>query len=141
MKNLVLVLLLFFAFGCSSKNKAVNDPPSLPLLPMAPLQSPEVVQDSIGRAPTSALQGKLILQGDLPTPLAHIQLGLYKKQNDTWSEVTRLTSETDGSFAVTQKLTHGHYELRVLNPRYKGTLPVTLDKDPVRGLIMGAERR
>lgn len=136
-----LFFLLFLIVGCSSKNKAVNEPPTPPLLPMAPLYSPGVAQDAISRAPTSAIQGNLVLKGDIPTPLIHVQLGLYKKQNDAWTEITRFNSETDGHFSVTQKLTRGHYELRVLDPRYSAVLPVTLEKDPVRGLIVEAEKK
>lgn len=130
---------LFLILACSSKNKAVNDIPQPIVLPMAPLGSTEMVQAAIGRTPTDAIEGRLVLQGDLPTPLSNIQIGLYKKSTGSWTELAKLSSGAGGVFAFTQKLSSGTYEVRVLDKTYEGVLRVVLDNSPQRGLILYAK--
>lgn len=80
-----------------------------------------------------------MLQQEIPTPLVHVQLGLYKKQTGIWVEVAKLSTEQGGVFHFTQKLLKGSYELRVLSSKYQGNLAVTIEDSPVRNLIVYAE--
>lgn len=133
---------LFVLVACSSKPKAVNEDWNPRVLPMPAVEaSNQIAQDSIGRSPTAALSGKVLLQGDFPAPLSNIQVGLYKHDasKNRWQEVTKFSTTPDGSFSVTQKLVSGVYEVRVLSPKYAGTLKVTVDKEPLRDLVVMAQ--
>lgn len=125
--------------GCSSKEKAVNESPIPNYVPVMMSQSAADASDAIGRSPNSAIEGKLLLQQEIPTPLVHVELGLYKKQTGIWTEVAKLSTEQGGNFRFTQKLLKGVYELRVLSSRYQGNLTVTIEDSPVRNLIVYAE--
>ncbi len=141
MKNLVVRLqavVFVLLLACSSNEKAVNDPPTLPILPMAPMGSNQTVQDAIGQAPTFALEGKVLLQNGVPAPLNNVQVGLYKRQKDKWNEVARISTESGGSFGFSRKLSSGTYEIRVLDSKYRGSLTVSLDKEPLRELVLYA---
>ena len=138
MKYFFGFLVLSLLVGCSSKEKAVN---GSPLPSYVPLMMPvSEGSEALSRAPSSALEGKLLLQQDIPTPLVHVQLGLYKKQMGIWTEVAKLSTEGGGAFRFTQKLGRGSYELRVLSSKYQGNLAVTLDETPLRELIVYAEK-
>jgi 5-hydroxyisourate hydrolase-like protein (transthyretin family) len=103
--------------------------------------SAQVAQDSIGRAPTVALEGKVVSDGEIPAPLSNVQLGLYRQEKERWKEITRLSSSPDGRFRITQKLISGSYEIRVTDPRYQGSLPVYLESKPITDLIVPAHRK
>lgn len=138
MKTLISLVFILLA-GCSSKEKAVNSSPIPAYVPVMMSQSATNATDAISQASSSAIEGKLLLQQEIPTPLVHVQMGLYKKQMGIWTEVAKLSTEQGGAFRFTQKLTNGIYELRVLSSKYQGNLTVTLDGNPARDLIVYAE--
>jgi 5-hydroxyisourate hydrolase-like protein (transthyretin family) len=139
--NVLFAVVVLSLVACSSKEKAVNEPASLPLLPSPRTEDLQTAQDSIGRSTTSALEGKVLLQGQMPTPLANTEVGLYKKIQGKWIEITKFSTETDGSFKITQKLTRGSYELRILDKKYHGGLPVNLESTPQRDLVLFATKK
>ena len=152
MRNLFLAALVCgYLVSCSSKNKAVNDYDYyLPISnsPIAPVREDErphpneITTAAIGRASDAAIEGKAMLNGDIPLPLARVQLGLYRKDAaDRWTELSRLTTESQGEFRVTQKLTEGTYELRVLDKNYEGIQMVRLTSSPARGLILQVNKK
>jgi 5-hydroxyisourate hydrolase-like protein (transthyretin family) len=136
--KLLSAFVLIFLLSCTSKEKAVNDSPTLVILPMAPMGSNQMVQDSIGRAPTYALEGKVLLQGEVPAPLSNVQVGLFRKQKNKWSEVARISTEPGGTFGFSRRLSAGSCEIRVLGQKYRGQLAVNLDKEPLSELILYA---
>jgi 5-hydroxyisourate hydrolase-like protein (transthyretin family) len=101
----------------------------------------EIITSTIGRPSNVAIDGKIMAPGEIPVPLSHIEVGLYRNDKETWREVTRLTTETDGSFRITQKLADGHYELRVLDKRYSGIQALHLNGKPIRGLMIAVTKK
>jgi 5-hydroxyisourate hydrolase-like protein (transthyretin family) len=144
-KMLVFSSSLFLLAACSSK--VVNSGDNTPWVMNnsgnvnAPMQPPDQTQDIMRQASPSGIAGRVLLSGDVPVPLSKVQMALYKNEAARWREVTRFTTETDGTFSITQKLVSGSYELRILDKRYEGTLPVSLDTSPVRNLVLEATRR
>lgn len=140
MKNFFLsIALILTALGCVSKvvNPDFNATGSV-LLPAGAVGegTNQRIQDGMSARPTAAVEGQVQLEADLPTPLSGVELALYKPQAaGTSKELSRITSETDGSFRITKKLPYGKYELRILDKRYKGSMTVDLEDRPAKGLI------
>lgn len=138
--------LLFLALGltltaCSHQEKTVNSPGEHAYVPVM-ASSLQTTQESIGRSPTPALDGQVLLENDIPTPVANVQLELFKKHNENkWKSLSQLTTDAAGRFRVTQKMAAGAYELRVVDRRYEGVLPFTLDSNPLENLIFNVKKR
>jgi len=143
MKKLILCFVMMSVVACVSKEKkAVNDQAPMDYVPVMAgvgLPSGELVADALRTSSKSALEGQLLLDGAIPTPLVHVQLILLKKEDGQWKELGRLTTENGGHFSFTQKLTAGDYEIRIQDKKYKGTLAVRLDSDPQRELVILAK--
>lgn len=97
-----------------------------------PQTANQQIQDAISRSPSGAIEGRVQLDADLPIPLSGVLLGLYNSQG---KEISLLTTDTDGSFRITQKLRRGKYELRILDRRYHGQMAVDLEDQPVKNLV------
>ena len=133
-----VVLLSLMLAACSSKGKAVNKQNDWPVWPMAPATAAgtEAAESALSRKPMAALSGKVVLKSDpLPVGLSGVGLGLFKKEMTKWVLVAELTSEIGGNFEITRPLVPGLYELRVLDKKYKGKLPIQLSA-PLSGLIL-----
>ncbi len=140
--------------GCSSKPVAVNRSLQTPYLmsstttpqgresygaqPKSPTEgtTPTVlpVEQMSLTTPESGISGQVLSKSDFPRPLSRISIGLFQILHSGPKLISSFTSETNGGFRVTQPLFAGSYELRVLDPRYEGVLPLTLDRTAVNDI-------
>ena len=135
------ITISIFTFGCASKG--VNDTDAGATIPyIAAIASGKADLGGTQRpSPRAGIEGTLLLQGNLPMPLVHVELGLFKQKADgSWEELTRSSTEPGGVFSFTRVLPAGSYEVRILDQRYSGSLPVTLTTSPETGLTLFAEK-
>ena len=65
------------------------------------------------------VNGTVVLKtGNLPIPLRHINLALFKK--DTKVQETR--TDSSGKFAFAANLTNGSYQLKIKSKKYSGKI-------------------
>ena len=149
MKKIMLTLALVANAGCISKGKGVNSEYSIYPSPPAPVgnihgpDSADLLAQGQSMASRSAIEGKVLLMGDIPLPLSRVNLALYRKvfSPERWIEVTRITSSNDGGFRITQKLNPGEYELRTDDARFQGIQSVTLQDSPVHNVFVQVTRK
>jgi hypothetical protein len=124
--KLITVVALVGA-GCASHPGAVNsqiEPPPYVMLGMGDNQGNE-------RPHVTALSGKVLLKSDMPIPLSKVRVGLFLKGPSGKKFIYEFSSDTDGSFNITRPLQKGIYELAVTDPRYQGSMEVSLTDNPV----------
>jgi 5-hydroxyisourate hydrolase-like protein (transthyretin family) len=141
MKVLSSALLSFLLLtSCSHKEKSVNDAGQVSYVPVMVLDN-QVTQDSIARSSAAALEGRVMTNADIPTPLSNVQLTVFKDEKGKSKQVTQLSTDSGGHFQVTQKLSAGRYEIRITDHRYTGKLNVTLDSAPALNLVVTATKK
>ncbi len=144
MKQKYIFLALIFSIlgACYSTDKAVNSRSTLPVYPMGNVADIQGTQAAMSQSSQSAIEGKVFLRNDVPTPIKNLQIALLKKLPDQkWIEISRLSTEGDGSFRFTQKLGSGVYEIKIVDNRYLGSLKVTLEESPMRDLVLMAMKK
>lgn len=149
-----LLALLMMSLGCSSKPTAVNSEIDyLPVLEDSAVATSALAagassnvqvrgrRDYLKRNPSVAISGQLLLKSEIPTPLSNTRVNLYLWANNAWKVISEMSTDIEGKFVVTQKLLPGKYQLNVMNPKYVGVLPVTLDDKPIKDLIFEVSRK
>jgi hypothetical protein len=140
MKSIGLSFLVMALLGCKSDPKAVNSERTIPLWP-AISGNDSSNYEGLGRPPIEALTGKVVLKSDIPIPLAHLTLGLFQIQNSRKKLIVEFTTDSDGSFRITRPLQMGFYELVVIDKKYEGTFPVSLENSAARNRIFEATKK
>jgi hypothetical protein len=144
--------------ACSTHPGAVNNQIYLPvpLAPVAPVGTAAsttntgsssdypptlatALSSSASNPPITALSGRVFVNGQIPTPAAHITFALYINVNDGWKKVSDFTTNSDGTFNITQSLERGKYEMRSLDKKFVGKMPITLDRQ-IRDLTVILEK-
>lgn len=145
MKLMLVFFVTALLIGCKS-SRGVNEsaiPPIVAAGAAMNVAEPQAISqgfnDYMSRTPMAAISGTLYLNGELPTPLARVQLALSKKEGNAWKEIARINTETGGTFSFTRNLPAGEYEVKVVDPRFSGQLPVTLTTSPKQDLVLMAE--
>lgn len=149
--KLFVIALIFVFVGCSGKRVVNPDSSTPPLIPgengyltsdppqaSAPIAG-QSFNDYMQRSPRVGISGNLYLKGDIPTPLGRIQLALFQLENGKWNEISRLSTELDGSFSFTRKLYEGDYQIQVMDSRFSGRMSLKLSSSPQKDLILMAE--
>ncbi|MBC7370037.1 MAG: hypothetical protein H7326_00630 [Bdellovibrionaceae bacterium] len=155
MKNVFFIFAFAFAFvlaSCRIKEKAINHDYDV-YIPVGmqtggqPIDANkpsgfDITNQAMGQASNSAIEGKVLLNGDIPLPLSRVELSLFRKnETNQWIELTRISTGSEGEFRFTQRLTRGDYELRIADKSYQGVLGVSLTDRPARGLILQVSRK
>lgn len=145
MKRLIAITGLIFLVSCQSQPGAVNTDyragamrPTLDTS-LAP-DAPPVTQEAVMQQPRSALSGTIYQKDRISSILMNTKIGLYQKSAAGWSKVDETNSDFKGEFSITKKLYPGEYELRVLDPKYTGKMPVILENKPLSKLIFEVNR-
>lgn len=141
-KTTFLILAsLSFILGCSSEPKAVNSTTKYPvIIPSDSSRSLQVTEEVLLRPPNQALGGKVLLEGNFPSSLAHVPLALFKKEGDSWKLITELSSGSDGGFHITRSILPGDYELRITSGKFSGTAQLHVDR-PLDNIILMAKEK
>ena len=145
MKKLIVFLGLVFLMACQSQPGAVNSDYRAAALmptqdPSVPPDAPAATDEAIMQLPRSAISGTLYQKDKISSILINTKIGLYQKQSKGWKKIDEVDSDYQGGFSVTKKLYPGDYELRVLDTKYSGKMPVTLEKKPQSRLIFEVNR-
>lgn len=148
--KLVLAASLMFLSlaACSSKESPVNPDVGFPLFTPHAEGAPQDEQhfqhaneEVLHQKLSAAIAGKVLLTQNIPVPLSHVLIGVYRQYpNGASRELARMSTETDGGFVVTQKLPKGSYTVKVLDKRFRGEILVDLDGEPSTDLILQATR-
>jgi 5-hydroxyisourate hydrolase-like protein (transthyretin family) len=138
-------LLLLLTLGCISGPSPVNTGPSRTVLPSSSITNDydrhkQLQDDASKQTPEAAIAGTVMTSDRIAIPVSRILIGLYILENGTWTEVTRMTTEIDGKFSITRRLYSGTYDVRSLDPRYKGKVGLTLVSSPVLNLILSVSK-
>lgn len=140
MKKQIVFLAFAFLAACQSQPGPVNkDLPSVTMRPTldpsTPPDAPPPPEDTLKPNPKSAISGTLYLKSEISTLLSNARVGLYIKAAQQWNKIDEMSSDYQGHFSFTQKLYPGEYELRIMDPRFSGKLPLTIENKPLKGVI------
>lgn len=135
-----IILIFIFAaavVSCKTKEDSVNSYRVFPLVPMGTAESMEAGRN---RPPLVAIDGKVLLKGEMPVPLRSVNLALFKITTDKEEKILDFSSGEQGVFSITRELDKGTYEIRVIDQRYVGSLHIDLEK-PLKDISFEIEKK
>ncbi len=140
MKKVLVCICLGFLIACQSTPGTAN--PDSRAVTMRPALDPSIPSDAPVPEPVTntqkgrnAITGTIYQKSQISTILINTKVGLFQKSGNNWNKIDEANSDYRGNFSLMTKVVPGNYELRVMDPKYSGKMPLTLEKKPLAGLI------